>query len=100
MHAASALPAELTIYGAGELRAALLERLAAEAADAAGPFALDASGVAEVDAAGVQLLVALARSLAERGRALRLDEPSAALVAACEALGLAALVAPPAAEAA
>jgi anti-anti-sigma regulatory factor len=84
------LPAELTIYTAGETRSAWLAWLA-EHGD--GPLAVDAAPVAEVDAAGVQLIAALSRSLAAQQRELRLLDPSPALRNACERLGLAALLA-------
>lgn len=91
MSTALALPAELTIYTAGETRAAWLAWLA-EHAD--GPLAVDAAPVTEVDAAGVQLIVALSRSLAAQQRELCLLAPSTALRNACERLGLARLLAP------
>jgi len=87
---ALALPAELSIYTAGETRSAWLAWLA-EHGD--GPLTLDASAAAEVDAAGVQLLVALSRSLAAQHRELHIVDASAALRKACERLGLAALLA-------
>jgi ABC-type transporter Mla MlaB component len=89
------LPPELTIYGVGELRRSWLEWLAVlppAAADAA-PLHVDASAVAEVDAAGLQLLQALAHSAAREQRALAIDDPSAALAAACQALGVGGLLA-------
>jgi ABC-type transporter Mla MlaB component len=56
------------------------------------PLVVEAHGVDEVDAAGMQLLVSLSRSLAARRRPLQLVNPSSPLVAACEALGVAALL--------
>lgn len=79
------LPAELTIYAAAELRAAWLPWLDAEA-DA--PLELEAGAVDQIDAAGLQLLIALWQALLQRGRTLRLIEPSLALRSACEELGL------------
>lgn len=87
-----ALPAELTIYAAAQTRDLLLELLAADDGAAGMPFVIGAEGVAEVDAAGVQVLVALSRSLAARGRRLILDKPAQALVTACTTLGAAALL--------
>jgi anti-anti-sigma regulatory factor len=49
---------------------------------------VDAHAVDQVDAAGLQLLVALQRSLAERGVRLHLHAPSATLLEAGAALGL------------
>jgi anti-anti-sigma regulatory factor len=83
-----ALPAELTIYSAAELRRQLLAHVDAHAQDDA--CCIDASAVDQVDAAGVQLLVSLARTLAPLGRTLQLGQASPALVAACESLGLSA----------
>jgi anti-anti-sigma regulatory factor len=80
-----ALPAELTIYAAGELRARWLAALDATADGET--LWVDASGVAEVDGAGVQLLVSLSRHLAARDRVLRLESPSDALRDACTTLG-------------
>lgn len=81
-----ALPAELTIYSAADLRRQLLAHVDAHAQDEA--CRVDGAAVDQVDAAGLQMLVSLARTLAPLGRTLRLDRPSAALVAACETLGL------------
>ena len=88
------LPAELTIYTAGETRASWLAWLATEQTDAAsdGRCTVHAAAVDQVDAAGVQLLVALAHTLARQQRRLQLLDPSAALRGACEALGAAALL--------
>lgn len=86
MTAVLALPAELTIYTAGELRPLWLTWLSALPGDAE-PQA-DGSTVAEVDAAGLQLLLSLARALAQDGRTLRVQQPSASLQRACEGLGL------------
>jgi anti-anti-sigma regulatory factor len=86
MSTALVLPAELTIYSVAELRTHWLAWL--EAMDDAGPGQVDASAVAEVDAAGLQLLLSLSGALDRRRRALQLLQPSAALRAACQALGL------------
>jgi len=90
------LPSELTIYTVGELRPRWLEWLASQqTTDEAGDTTcrIDAAATSEVDAAGLQLLLALSRSLEAENRTLRLDNPSASLVTACQALGLHALVA-------
>ena len=89
MPSALALPAELTIYTAGETRPQWLAWLAADDAES---LQVDASGVTEVDAAGVQLLVALDRALAAQHRGLHLQGPSPALRGACERLGLTGLL--------
>jgi ABC-type transporter Mla MlaB component len=78
------LPAELTIYTAGELHPHWLAWLATNEATSA----VEADAVDQVDAAGMQLLLALQRALAERGRPLALHSPSAALRDACAAMGL------------
>jgi anti-anti-sigma regulatory factor len=85
MTSSLALPAELTIYTAGETRPQWLAWLAADDAES---LQVDASGVTEVDAAGVQLLVALARALQAQQRRLLLERPSPVLRGACERLGL------------
>ena len=88
------LPNELSIYTVADVRGQWLAQLAEpDAADVA--VALDGAAVDQVDAAGVQLLVALQRALAQHDRALKLNAPSAALVEACRALGVAALLLAP-----
>jgi ABC-type transporter Mla MlaB component len=86
-----ALPAELTVYTIAEARAVWRRWLADAATEATvGPaFRVGAEAVAEIDAAGVQLLLSLARSLADRNRILELVSPSAPLSAACAGLGVA-----------
>lgn len=87
------LPAELTIYTAAETRTAWLHWLgehAGAAGDADALCAADASGCDEIDAAGVQLLVALAHSLAQQQRRLQLQHASTPVRQACRDLGLAA----------
>jgi anti-anti-sigma regulatory factor len=79
------LPAELTIYTVAELHPQWLKWLAP--ADGQ-PCTLSAAAVEQADAAGVQLLLSLHAALHRQGRALQLCEPSPALLAACEALGL------------
>lgn len=89
-----ALPRELTIYTVGELHPQWLGWLADRRTDGkTGACVVDATAVDEVDAAGVQLLLSLAHALQNDQRPLRLRRPSAALTTACQALGLAALLA-------
>lgn len=92
------LPGELTIYTVGELHPQWLAWLeAVEAApDLPAPEAgrlpgaeVRADAVDQVDGAGIQLLVALERAVAVRGRRLVLQAPSAALAGGLAGLGLA-----------
>lgn len=80
-----ALPEELTIPHAAELRALLLSALEGEE-----PVQLDGRSVAEVDAAGLQVLCAAGRSARRRGRQLGFmgGGRSAALADAVELAGL------------
>ena len=93
MLATPILPAELTIYTAGEVhplwRAWLAET---DHADAPPECRIDAAAVDQIDGAGLQLLISLANSLAARQRTLRLVDASALLVNACQTLGLSALL--------
>ena len=87
------LPAELTVYSAGETARALVACLAVhDPADAA--LAVGADQVLEVDGAGLQLLVALQKSCATRGWALHLQQPTESLRKACSILGLQDLLTP------
>lgn len=81
-----ALGPELTIAHAAEHHARLLEQLATHDED----LVLDLAGVTEFDSSGVQLLLALRKSLAERGHVLRLLAPPAAVRDALATFGLAA----------
>lgn len=74
---------ELTIYSAAELRAALLDALAASP-----NLELDLADVCEADSAGVQLLIAARRHAAANGGALQLTRHSAVLLDALTLLGL------------
>jgi anti-anti-sigma regulatory factor len=87
---AAALPSDLTIGAVGELRARCLAWLTE--GGTGNCLIVDAAAVVEADAAGVQLLQSLAHSLAARQRRLQLDSPSSVLRAACEGLGLQALL--------
>jgi anti-anti-sigma regulatory factor len=94
MATALALPAELTIYTVAELRAAWRGWLGTSLAEADAGEALwaDADAVDQVDAAGVQLLLALANTLARQGHRLQLHRPSGPLAQACQLLGVAPLL--------
>jgi ABC-type transporter Mla MlaB component len=87
---ARALPAELTIYTAGDVRGQCLTWLGepADTQAATDTWVLDASAVDQVDAAGVQLLLSLARSLDAQSNTLRLNQASGPLREACTSLGL------------
>lgn len=97
MNSHLALPPELTIYTATEVRLRCLDwllsdREAAQAGALEGEFFdIDAQAVAEVDGAGVQLLLALSQSIEQAHRVMRLCQPSHQLVEACTALGAGAL---------
>ncbi len=75
--------------------AATCETLRAALAQARGDLVLDLSLVQGCDSAGVQLLLAARRTLAARGRVLRLAEPAPAVVEALTTLGLQALLPAP-----
>ena len=75
---------DLTIHAA----APACETLRAALAAAAGDVVLDLSQVQAFDSAGAQLLVAVQRTLAARGRVLRLADPAAPVVEALATLGL------------
>ena len=68
------------------------ETLRAALAQSRGDVVLDLSQVQAFDSAGAQLLLAARRTLAARGRALRLAEPSPVVVEALSTLGLHALL--------
>lgn len=88
------LPAELTVYTVADALPRFKAWLDEDIADQGdGPcLRVDAQAVAEVDAAGVQLLLSLANSLTARSCRLIVNQPSAALRAACEALGTSSLL--------
>lgn len=92
MNPALALPAEITIYVAAELRAAWLAWMDTPAARDP-ELDVDGSAVEEVDAAGLQCLLALSHSLQARQQQLRLRQASDTLSQACRRLGLAHLLA-------
>ncbi|HET7865231.1 MAG TPA: STAS domain-containing protein [Burkholderiaceae bacterium] len=82
------LDGDLNIQAAASTR----ETLRAALAQSRGDLVLDLSLVQGCDSAGVQLLLAARRTLAARGRALRLAEPAPAVVEALTTLGLQALL--------
>lgn len=98
MTSSPALPSELTIYTASELRPQFLDwlhrvREAPLAADSGDEIVeLDAAAVTEVDGAGVQFLLSVANSLGQAHRVLRLHNPSRLLIDACAALGVSHLI--------
>ncbi|RUP26531.1 MAG: STAS domain-containing protein [Curvibacter sp.] len=87
MSTAFELPSELTIYTADSTRQALLGWLQARSEQAASPACLRGASVDEVDSAGLQVLAALANTLAEQGQVLELQQPSAHLRAGLNDLG-------------
>lgn len=87
MSTAFELPPELTIYTADSTRQALLSWLQARPTQAASLVSLQAAQVEEVDSAGLQVLAALANTLAEQGQTLELLQPSAHLRAGLSDLG-------------
>ncbi len=81
-----ALPAEITIYVAAELRSPWLNWLEHEAGIEA-EAEVDGSAVEEIDGAGLQCLLSLSRSLEARQQRLRIRLPSDVLRQACVRLG-------------
>ena len=94
MTTAWALPRELSIYTASELRADWLTRLAAEAADGAcdDDCRIDAGAVERSTPPACSCLRRSRAPLFQRERTISLQQPSRALVEACEALGADALL--------
>ena len=94
MDAHPTLPSELTIFTVSEscsqCRAWLDDASNAPANEQ--PLAVSADRVIDIDAAGIQLLMSLHNSLSQRGRELRLLNPSTVLSDACRALGAAGLL--------
>jgi anti-anti-sigma factor len=78
---------ELTIVQAADAHASLARALDEQPGD----LPLDLGGVTDFDSAGVQLLLATARSLAERGDALQITAASPAVRDALAVFGLQAL---------
>lgn len=98
MSASYSLPSELTIYAANAVRTTFQEwvrqlpkgRRAKARPDK--PLVVDAANVMEIDAAGLQLLIALARSVAVKKHRLELSQPSQTLRNACTTFGLVAVL--------
>jgi anti-sigma B factor antagonist len=86
----------MTIYTCGDLKARLLEELAAH------PDAtrLDLSRVVELDTAGLQLLLTARRYASDAGRELSVANPSRVVADVLELCRLGALLAPTVAAAA
>ncbi|MES2091863.1 MAG: STAS domain-containing protein [Pseudomonadota bacterium] len=80
--AVCALPAEMTIAHAAELREALLHAVGV------GQKHFDAQAVDSIDSSGIQLLLSLQRSLQGNGVSMTLGAPSAALLDALRLYGL------------
>ncbi len=78
----SALPAEMTIAHAAQLREALLQAVGV------GQTSFDAQAVESIDSSGVQLLLALRNSLQANGVSLKFEAPSAVLLDALRLYGL------------
>ncbi len=86
MSKAFELPEEMTIYGALETRDALLAWVAEQGSESDKSLEISAAKVREIDGAGLQLLA----SLAHIDQPWVLSNPSAALLEACNTLGLSA----------
>jgi len=78
------LPVELNIYGALEIRDALLAWVAEQTAKGRDMLAISARDVAEVDGSGLQLLA----SLSNGETPWHLVDASPAFVQACRTIGL------------
>ncbi|MBB5205665.1 anti-anti-sigma factor [Inhella inkyongensis] len=87
------LGTEWTIPHAAQLHEQLLTALIAGAETAEAPV-LDLGGVESMDSSGVQLLLALRRSLQERGQELQIVAASSAARAAMDTYHLRALLMP------
>ncbi|MDF1553625.1 MAG: STAS domain-containing protein [Deferrisomatales bacterium] len=79
----SAVATEWTVWQAPEIRAALLDRLAAQ-----GALELDLGAVTEVDLLGLQLLCSAHRTASARGQEFRVSRWSAAFEPVIESAGL------------
>ncbi|MBH9579632.1 STAS domain-containing protein [Inhella proteolytica] len=88
------LGTEWTIAQASELHQSLLAALQASAEQGDVPV-LDLAGVDSMDSAGVQLLLALHRSLQERGQELRIATASPTVLAALDMYRVRSLLMPP-----
>ncbi len=83
-----ALPSELSIYQAAELKSQWLAAM-----PPGGDWTVDASAVESVDLAGIQVLLLMQREMGAAGRALKLHGISAELRSVITLLGLAGLLA-------
>lgn len=81
-----ALPGEMTIPHAAQVREALLQAVGV------GQARFDAQAVESIDSSGIQLLLALGRSLSNNGVSLQLTSPSSVLLDALRLYGLGDLV--------
>jgi anti-anti-sigma factor len=81
-----ALPGEMTIPHAAEVRDALLHAVGV------GQALFDAQAVESIDSSGIQLLLALSRSLSNNSVSLQLTSPSSVLLDALRLYGLGDLV--------
>lgn len=77
------LAGEMTIYGAAELKPALLYALGHSE-----EIEIDLADISEIDTSGVQLLMLMKREAADAGKALRLVGHSPAVLEVFELLGL------------
>jgi phospholipid transport system transporter-binding protein len=84
------LDSGLSIVEAAQQRDRLLQALAG----AGGDLVLDLTAISECDSAGVQLLLAAARTLRERGHHLQLRQPPEAVCQALASYGLDETMAP------
>jgi anti-anti-sigma regulatory factor len=89
-----ALPEELTIFTVGEWLAQCQAWHRDQTAQAgqAHVMCVDAQAVKEIDAAGLQLLLSLAHACEKSGAQFKLTTPSPVLTAACQSLGMEALL--------
>ena len=87
---------DMTIYQAEEIRQKLLAGIGASGS----MVEIDLQDVSEIDTAGVQLLIAAKHAAAAVGKTVCLKAGSAAVAEVLALLGLATLLAPPAAPAA
>lgn len=88
------LPTEFGIYAAAQTQQELQSALKVWAQDGDRKVvSLGGSGVESLDASGVQILIALHRSLNERGLQLHLSRPSTALHQGLQRMGTSSLLA-------
>ena len=85
---AYALPPELTIPHAAEVREALLQAVSV------GQMKFDAQAVEAIDSSGIQLLLALSKTLQSNGAHLELSAPSTPVTDALRLYGLGDVITP------